>query len=104
MSVGSRADPALRGGGGIQHLLSFFQRGRCGPCLKEQRQRSTILMVGSLYIFPVPFTFPFISSIGVHISLFKRNCTVAGRAVCFCCFPFSKKMWVSLSASDPQAG
>lgn len=103
MSVGSRADPALRGGG-IQHLLSFFQRGRCGPCLKEQRQRSTILMVGSLYIFPVPFTFPFISSIGVHISLFKRNCTVAGRAVCFCCFPFSKKMWVSLSASDPQAG
>lgn len=71
-------------------------------------------MVGSLCIFPVPFTFPFISSLGVHISLFKRNCTVVGRGVCFfvvegrpvcfCCFPFSKKTWVSLSASHPQAG
>lgn len=57
MSVGSRAGPALHGGG-VHHLLSFFQRGRCGPCLKEQRQRSTILMVGSLH-FSSPFYFLF---------------------------------------------
>lgn len=66
--------------GVVHYLLSFFQSRRCGLCLKEWRQRSTVLMVGSLCIFPVTFTFPSISNTGACISLFKRKHTIKGRA------------------------